>query len=112
MVNITNDGWFRGSSEPTCTRSAARSGEVEMRKPLVISANTGFSAAIDGNGRIVQQAPRRKSEVLIAKVDVDTRHSWYFDHGDLIPGICLAGCLGLVAVGLFDRLSKRSKPPK
>jgi apolipoprotein N-acyltransferase len=110
MVNITNDGWFRGSSELDMHLACGVFRAIEMRKPLVISANTGFSASIDGNGRILQQSPRRKSDVLIAKVDIDTRRSWYLDHGDLIAGICLAGCLGLVGVGLFDRVSKRKQP--
>jgi apolipoprotein N-acyltransferase len=112
MVNITNDGWFRGSSELDMHLACGVFRAIEMRKPLVISANTGFSAAIDGNGRILQQAPRRKSDVLIAKIDVDTRHSWYLDHGDMISGICLAGCLGLAGVGLFDRFRKRNKAAK
>ena len=107
MVNITNDGWFRGSSELDMHLACGVFRAIEMRKPLVIAANTGFSAAIDSNGSILQQGPRRKSDVLIAKVDVDTRHSWYLNHGDLIPGFCLAVCIGLAGVGLFDRVSKR-----
>jgi apolipoprotein N-acyltransferase len=103
MVNITNDGWFRGSSELDMHLACGVFRAIEMRKPLLISANTGFSAWIDSNGQIVQQGARRAADVIIAKPQLDGRHSFYLDHGDLFSGICLAGCVGLAVVGFWDR---------
>ncbi|HZZ28654.1 MAG TPA: apolipoprotein N-acyltransferase [Pirellulales bacterium] len=111
LVNITNDGWFRGSSELDMHLACGVFRAVEMRKPLLIAANTGFSAWIDSDGRIVQQGPRRAAEVIIAQPELDSRRSFYLDHGDLIPGLCLAGCLGLAAVGLWDWRSRRRGKP-
>ena len=53
LVNLTNDSWFRGSSELDLHLACGVFRAVEMRKPLVIAANTGFSAYIDAEGRIV-----------------------------------------------------------
>ena len=103
MVNITNDGWFRGSSELDMHLACGVFRAIEMRKPLVIAANTGFSAWIDGDGQIVQQGARRAADVIIAKPQLDGRHSFYLDHGDLFSGICLAACMGLGVVGFWDR---------
>ena len=75
---------------------------VECRKPLLIAANTGFSAWIDGNGRIVQQAPRRQRDVIVADVRADGRRSFYVAHGDWLAGVCFAVCIGLAAFGLWD----------
>jgi apolipoprotein N-acyltransferase len=111
LVNITNDGWFRGSSELDMHLACGVFRAIEMRKPLVIAANTGFSASIDGNGRILQQGPRRKSDALIAHVALDSRRSHYLDHGDWFSGLCLLGCAGLACVGLWtrNRSSKNSE---
>jgi apolipoprotein N-acyltransferase len=112
LVNITNDGWFRGSSELDMHLACGVFRAVEMRKPLVISANTGFSAWIDSDGHIVQQGARRAADVIIAKPQIDSRHSFYVDHGDWFSSICLVGCIGLAIVGLWDwRRSRYERSP-
>src|SRR4029077_9251571 len=77
LVNITNDGWFRGSSELDMHLACGVFRAIEMRKPLVIAANTGYSASIDSDGGIVDQGPRRQPAVLVAKVQLDSRRSLY-----------------------------------
>ncbi|HIQ20754.1 MAG TPA: apolipoprotein N-acyltransferase, partial [Planctomycetes bacterium] len=59
LVNLTNDGWFWGSSELDMHLACAVLRAVECRKPFLIAANTGFSAWIDADGRIRAQGPRR-----------------------------------------------------
>src|SRR5262249_50986873 len=66
LVNVTNDGWFRGSSELDMHLACGVFRAIEMRKPLVIAANTGISAWIDSDGRVVQQASRQKPTYIIA----------------------------------------------
>jgi apolipoprotein N-acyltransferase len=112
LVNITNDGWFRGSSELDMHLACGVFRAIEMRKPLVIAANTGFSASIDADGRIAQQGPRRKADVLIAQVPLDSRRSHYLDHGDWFSGLCLLGCIGLAGVGIWQKRVERSKSRK
>ena len=60
LVNLTNDGWFWGSSELDMHLACGVFRAVECRKPLLIAANTGFSAWIDGDGRMkTRAAPQR-----------------------------------------------------
>ncbi|MCC7086005.1 MAG: apolipoprotein N-acyltransferase [Pirellulales bacterium] len=108
LVNLTNDGWFRGSSELDMHLACGVFRAIEMRKPLVIAANTGFSASIDANGRILQQGARRAADVLIAKVQIDGRHSVYLQYGDWFSGICLFCCVGLVIVGCISARRPKS----
>ncbi len=103
LVNVTNDGWFWGSSELDLHLQCGAMRAVECRKPLLIAANTGLSAWIDGNGRVVRQSPRRQTDVIIADVQADGRHSFYVAHGDWLAGTCFAVCIGLTAFGLWDR---------
>ena len=102
LVNLTNDGWFWGSSELDMHLICGVFRAVECRKPLLIAANTGFSAWIDADGRIVRQGPRRKTGTILAEVHADRRSSFYLAHGDWAAGICLAACLIFAAVGSWD----------
>jgi apolipoprotein N-acyltransferase len=76
---------------------------VECRMPFLIAANTGFSAWIDGDGRIRAQGPRRAAAVVIAEVCADRRGSLYLDYGDWFAGSCLAACIGLAVVGVIPK---------
>ncbi len=48
LVNLTNDGWFWGSSILDLQLDCAVLRAVELRRPFLVAANTGFSAWIDG----------------------------------------------------------------
>ena len=71
LVNLTNDGWFWGSSELDMHLVCGVFRAVECRKPFLIAANTGISAWIDANGRIVCRGPKRKTDTLLAEVAPD-----------------------------------------
>ncbi|HYT91810.1 MAG TPA: apolipoprotein N-acyltransferase [Gemmataceae bacterium] len=53
LVNISNDGWFDGSSEHDEHLAIARFRAIEARRSLARAVNMGISAVIDGNGRIL-----------------------------------------------------------
>lgn len=101
LVNLTNDGWFWGSSELDLHLACALFRAIECRKPLLIAANTGFSAWIDSSGRIIEQGPRRNTGIIYAQPSLDHRTSLYLTYGDWAAGLCLvATCaVGLVALG-------------
>ena len=101
LVNLTNDGWFWGSSELDMHLACGVFRAVECRKPFLVAANTGFSAWIDGDGRIQQQGPRRATGVIIAETRLDHRRSWYLEHGDWFAGACLMACALLAGIGLY-----------
>jgi apolipoprotein N-acyltransferase len=108
LVNLTNDGWFWGSSELDLHLMCGVFRAVQCRKPLLVAANTGFSASIDSDGRIQQQGPRRATGVIIAEPPLDRdRRSWYLDHGDWFAGVCAAACALFAAVGLYGPLRRR-----
>jgi apolipoprotein N-acyltransferase len=56
VVNISNDGWFDGSSEHDQHLAVCRFRAIENRRAVARSVNMGISAVIDGNGRVL--APR------------------------------------------------------
>lgn len=103
LVNLTNDGWFWGSSELDLHLTCGVFRAVECRKPFLIAANTGFSAWIDSSGRIVERGPRRATGVIVARPHLDDRTSLYSRWGDWASGGCLVLCSFLAAVGCRER---------
>ena len=63
---------------------------VEVRTPIVIAANTGFSASVDGCGRLLACGPRRKTATLRVTVVPDGRWTLWLLWGSFLPGICVA----------------------
>jgi apolipoprotein N-acyltransferase len=103
LVNLTNDGWFWGSAELDMHLICGIFRAVECRKPLLIAANTGFSAWIDGDGRVLARGPRRAPGFILADVGPDPRRSFYLRHGDWFAGICLRLCEILILASLALR---------
>jgi apolipoprotein N-acyltransferase len=102
LVNLTNDGWFWGSSELDMHLTAAVFRAVEVRTPIVIAANTGFSAWIDGSGRLLARGPRRATATLRALVRPDGRTSPWLVTGSLAGWACVA-VAGALTLGPFVR---------
>jgi apolipoprotein N-acyltransferase len=55
LLNISNDGWFDGTSEHEEHFALCRFRAVEARRAVARAVNMGISGVIDGNGRV--QAP-------------------------------------------------------
>jgi apolipoprotein N-acyltransferase len=103
LMNLTNDGWFWGSHELDLHLICGVFRAIECRKPLLIAANTGFSAWIDGNGRIVEQAPRHEPGFIVADVELDNRRSFYLAWGDWFAGLCSAASVAFGLIGIWQR---------
>jgi apolipoprotein N-acyltransferase len=103
LVNLTNDGWFHGSSILDLHLRCGIFRAIENRRPLLIAANTGISAHIDGSGRVLSRGPKRKPQILVVKVQPDGRTPLYHTLGDWPAWACLAASSLLVVVGLIFR---------
>jgi apolipoprotein N-acyltransferase len=110
IVNLTNDGWFWGSSELDMHLVAAIFRAVEVRTPIVVAANTGFSAQIDGSGRLLQRGPRRATAALRASVHPDGRPAPWLIAGSLPLWGCVAVVAAMVAGCRIPCRGRRSSP--
>ena len=108
IVNLTNDGWFWGSSELDMHLVAAVFRAVEVRTPIVVAANTGFSASIDGSGRLLARGPRRATATLRVTVRPDGRTSPWLVVGTLPIGVCVAIMAAAAAESLLLGRRRRS----
>jgi apolipoprotein N-acyltransferase len=103
LINLSNDGWFHGSSELDMHLAVSVFRTIEHRVPLARAVNTGISALIDGNGEIRDTLPRLTESVLAVTVPLDDRTSLYTRLGDWLGISCLAVTIGLVPMGFLRR---------
>jgi apolipoprotein N-acyltransferase len=97
IANLTNDGWFWGSSELDMHLAAAVLRAVEVRTPVVVAANTGISAWIDGSGRVRRRGPKRAPATVRAEVRPDGRWSPFLVWGGWPTAA--AGLFAVFAIG-------------
>ncbi len=100
LVNLSNDGWFRGTPEHRVHLATSVFRAVENRVPLVRAVNTGISAMVDGNGLIRAALPAMVEDVLIVDCPLDDRASFYSRAGDWLALSCLALTIGLTILAI------------
>ena len=99
IFNATNDAWFGASLGPRQHLASARMRAVEEGLPVVRAANTGISAVIDGNGRIVARLGLDETGVLNARLPAALPATPFATYGQmmflLVLATCIAGAIGL-----------------
>ncbi|MBR4986888.1 MAG: apolipoprotein N-acyltransferase, partial [Proteobacteria bacterium] len=100
FVNMTNDAWFGKTAEPKLHLALAMMRTVEHRKWLIRSTNTGISAFVDPNGRLVKHTSIEDAEVLRQSVGMMPKTRTVYSYiGDLLGYVAAAWVLllGVVA---------------
>ncbi|MCR9293026.1 MAG: hypothetical protein NXI32_09935 [bacterium] len=108
LINITNDSWFRGSSMLDHHLACSILCAVENRRPLLVAANTGLSAEIDGAGRVQQVTERFAADGILARPHPDGRWGLVQSAGYPLAWICLFMSL----LACLPRSRKRSDKAK
>jgi len=109
LVNLTNSGYYHGASELDLHLACAVFRAVENRRPLLIAANEGISAHIDGDGRIQTRGPKQDTAILPTTVHADGRASLYLWLGDAPVAVLLLVTVGLAVVGLREQRNSRAE---
>jgi apolipoprotein N-acyltransferase len=68
LVNVTNDAWFGKSTARYQHLQISRMRALEAGRPMARAANTGVSALIESDGRIVATAAEYAPAVVIADI--------------------------------------------
>jgi apolipoprotein N-acyltransferase len=108
LLNISNDGWFKGTREHEEHLAICRFRAVECRRAVARAVNMGISAVIDGSGRVVAlpgpslRQSKKFAAVMTAIIPIDHRESLYARWGDWLAW----GCWLVVAVGLVLGLAR------
>ncbi|WP_169977274.1 apolipoprotein N-acyltransferase [Tautonia rosea] len=120
LLNLSNDGWFRGTAAHQLHLASSILRAVELRMPVARSVNTGTSALIDGNGTVLasldppsrDSLPNAAEGVLTVEVPLDPRTSVYMKTGDWLPTACLGLCLASLPIAAGRSLLIRHNTKK
>ncbi len=101
ILHLTNDAWFGSFSGPYQHLAQARMRAIESGLPVLRAANTGVSAAIDAQGRVLASVPLNTMGHLDVAVPAARPVTLYARSGD-VPWMVLVVLL-LVNAGFRRR---------
>jgi len=95
LINLSNDGWFRHSSQIDMHLATHLFRAIENRKPYLAATNGGFSVGIDGSGKVLEIGKRKSNQVVYVDITTDNRFSPYLFLGNIFHFSSL-GCVVIV----------------
>jgi apolipoprotein N-acyltransferase len=105
LVNISNDAWFYRTEEHEQHLAICRFRAIEARRSVVRAVNTGISAIIDADGKLVVMptdegwsAGKAREAIIRGDVPIDTRESIYAAYGDWVPTVTWTVLLLLILI--------------
>jgi apolipoprotein N-acyltransferase len=116
LVNLTSDSWFGAQTEPWEHLALAVFAGVELRVSMVRSVNSGVSALIDPNGRLVEKTyandpyrnPRAEDGIVVSAPFMPGGHTLYAAVGNLFAYLCMAATLFFVGIAAKRPLASRA----
>jgi apolipoprotein N-acyltransferase len=107
LINLTSDSWFGANTEPWEHLALAVFATIELRVGMVRSVNSGISAFIDPNGRLLQKSyaddpyrqPRPADGIVVSAPRMDGGHTVYVKFGNWFAYLCMTitALLGVLA---------------
>ncbi|MCL2389522.1 MAG: apolipoprotein N-acyltransferase [Elusimicrobia bacterium] len=102
IINQKNNAWFFDTAAPRQHFPMNVFRAIETRKPVIISANTGISAAIDPAGRILYATDVEVQSWFNIRVFQNSYQSFYVKNGDIFIFLWIA----LLIIAAFKILIK------
>ncbi|QWR78831.1 apolipoprotein N-acyltransferase [Candidatus Magnetomonas plexicatena] len=104
IVTISNDAWFGNTSGPYQHLAMAVFRAVENGKYLIRATNTGISAIVGPNGRILQKTSLFERAVLTGDIYKSAGNmTFYTVFGDIFAYVCLIYSIILAALLVIKR---------
>jgi apolipoprotein N-acyltransferase len=101
LVNVSNDAWFGDSLAPHQHLEMARMRARETERYLLRATNTGISAIIDADGKLLVRSKQARTETISADIEARRGATPYVRWGNW-PVVVLA-----MAVPLLVRLQRK-----
>jgi apolipoprotein N-acyltransferase len=115
LVNLTSDSWFGADTEPWEHLALAVFGSVELRVSMVRAVNSGVSALIDPNGRLLQRTyaddpyrhPHAEDGVVVSAPGMSGGHTVYVAVGNLFAYLCVGATVLLAGAAARTGILRR-----
>ena len=105
LINLTSDQWFGANTEPWEHFALSVFATIELRVALARSVNSGISALIDPNGRVLEKTyandpyrdPRGSDGLLVSAPKMQGGHTLFVAWGNWFPWLCAVALIILAA---------------
>jgi apolipoprotein N-acyltransferase len=106
LVNLTSDQWFGADTEPWEHLALSVFSTIELRVALVRSVNSGISAMIDPNGRLVAKTyaidpyrhPHASDGIVVSAPKMSGGNTLFVAWGDWFAYLC---AIALIAIAVL-----------
>jgi apolipoprotein N-acyltransferase len=118
LVNLTSDSWFGATTEPWEHLALSVFATVELRVAMVRSVNSGISALIDPNGRLVAKTyandpyrnPRTSDGILVSAPKMSRGQTLFVAWGNWFAYLCVL-VTAVIAFNTRRRVRAVAAPP-
>ena len=101
LLNVSNDGWYGDSGAYAQHLQMTRMRAIENHRWLLSATNTGVTASIDPDGRVVARVERKLRTTLSAPYALLSANTFYTTHGDWFAYACAIISLGALLFARF-----------
>lgn len=105
LANVSNDGWFGGSSAAFQHQQIARMRALELGRPMLRATNTGVSSIIDHKGQLLATSKLNIVDTVTADVQPQsglTPYGWTKNYSIVLITIAL-----IIVAALFKQRTVR-----
>ncbi len=99
IINISNDSWFGKTFAPYQHLQISQVRALEFNRFILRATNTGISAFINNNGRVIDYIPNNTEGIITGNIPVNNKPSIYSRYGDI--SILMLLFLSLLATRLI-----------
>ncbi len=100
IIMVSNDSWFGPTQAPEQHLNIARMRAMELQKPMLRCTNSGITAYIDENGKVVDRLPSDQEGVLTVQFAPVKGQTFYSKYGTFTLFIIMLILLGFGIYGL------------
>jgi len=100
IIMVSNDSWFGPTQAPEQHLNIARMRAMELQKPMLRCTNSGITAYIDENGKVVDRLPQDQEGVLTVQFAPVKGQTFYSKYGTFTLFIIMLILLGFGIYGL------------
>jgi apolipoprotein N-acyltransferase len=97
LVNVTNDAWYGYSIAARQHNQIAAMRALELGRPMLRATNTGITAAIGHDGRVIEELPWFTRGILEIAIAGRRGETLYLRHGDALA-LSLSALVWLAAI--------------
>jgi len=98
LINISNDGWYGDTGAPWQHLNMVRMRAIENHRWVLRATNTGVTASIAPDGRVMEAAPRHVRTSLRVGFGYESGLTFYAAHGDLFAYACALATAAMLAM--------------